>query len=67
MRDLALTGVQDQQTAPGERLQDDFVLQERGRIDIKGKGIMRTWYLIGRKPIEDSTDVRVDESDTAHV
>jgi adenylate cyclase len=50
-----------------ERLQDDFVLQERGRIDVKGKGIMRTWYLIGRKPIEDSTDVRVDESDTAHV
>ncbi len=50
-----------------DRLKDDFVLQERGRIDVKGKGIMRTWYLIGRKPIEDTPDLLVDESDTAHV
>ena len=32
-----------------ERLRDDFVLEERGEVDIKGKGVMRTWYLIGRK------------------
>ena len=30
-----------------EHLKDEFVLQERGRIEVKGKGIMRTWYLVG--------------------
>jgi hypothetical protein len=41
----------------------------RGRIDVKGKGVMRTWYLVGRKPVEvaDSSDVLVEEADTAHV
>jgi adenylate cyclase len=50
-----------------ERLKDDFVLQERGRIDVKGKGSMRTWYLIGRKATEDSPDMLADEPRTAHV
>ena len=31
------------------RLKDDFVLQERGVVEVKGKGLMRTWYLVGRK------------------
>jgi len=35
------------------RLRDHFVLQERGRIAVKGKGIMRTWYLVGRKAVVD--------------
>jgi adenylate cyclase len=33
-----------------QRLKNDFVLQERGVVDVKGKGFMRTWYLVGRKP-----------------
>ena len=50
-----------------KRLKDEFVLQERGRIDVKGKGLMRTWYLIGRKAVEESSDLIAEESRTAHV
>ena len=32
-----------------ERLKDQYVLEERGDIDIKGKGLMHTWYLVGRR------------------
>jgi adenylate cyclase len=49
------------------RLKDEFVLQERGRIDVKGKGPMRTWYLIGRKATEEPTDLLAQEPRTAHV
>jgi class 3 adenylate cyclase len=51
-----------------ERLEDEFVLRERGYVDVKGKGIMRTWYLVGRKPVTDrSGNVLAEESHTAHV
>jgi adenylate cyclase len=50
-----------------EVLRDTFVLQARGSIDVKGKGVMRTWYLVGRKPVEASGEMLVDEADTAHV
>lgn len=50
-----------------ERLKDEFVLQERGHIDVKGKGTMRTWYLIGRKAAEESGDLVAEETRTAHV
>ena len=30
-----------------EHLKDDFVLEKRGIIDVKGKGQMSTWFLIG--------------------
>ncbi|MEB3981901.1 adenylate/guanylate cyclase domain-containing protein [Mycobacterium sp. 663a-19] len=50
-----------------ERLKDEFVLQERGRIEVKGKGTMRTWYLVGRKAPADDTADRVEESHTARV
>jgi adenylate cyclase len=49
------------------RLKDDFVLQERGHIEIKGKGSMRTWYLIGRKPDTGFGTVRADLPQTARV
>jgi len=39
------------QVSPGtyERLSSEFVLESRGIIDIKGKGKMQTWFLIGPK------------------
>jgi adenylate cyclase len=32
-----------------ERLKHAFLLEERGEVDVKGKGVMHTWYLIGRR------------------
>ena len=49
------------------RLKDDFVLQERGVVEVKGKGLMRTWYLIGRKPDTGSGDVAAEAPQTAGV
>ena len=31
-----------------ERLKDAFVLEERGAVEVKGKGVMHTWYLTSR-------------------
>jgi adenylate cyclase len=33
-----------------ERLRHRFVLTERGDVEIKGKGVMHTWYLVGHRP-----------------
>jgi adenylate cyclase len=32
-----------------ERLHHEFLLEERGEVEIKGKGVMHTWYLVGRR------------------
>jgi adenylate cyclase len=40
-----------------ERLEDDFVFEERGDIAIKGKGLMHTWYLVGRRKGAASVEV----------
>jgi adenylate cyclase len=32
-----------------ERLNHAFVLEERGTVDVKGKGVMHTWYLVARR------------------
>ncbi|MCV7332123.1 adenylate/guanylate cyclase domain-containing protein [Mycobacterium cookii] len=50
-----------------QRLRDDFVLQERGRVDVKGKGVMRTWYLVGRRPDTDAENLRAGTPETARV
>jgi adenylate cyclase len=49
------------------RLKDDFVLQERGVVEVKGKGLMRTWYLIGRNPDTGSGDVAAEAPQTVGV
>jgi adenylate cyclase len=35
-----------------ERLNHAFMLEERGDVDVKGKGVMHTWYLVGRRDDE---------------
>jgi adenylate cyclase len=32
-----------------QRLSDRFVFEERGDVDVKGKGVIHTWYLVGRQ------------------
>jgi adenylate cyclase len=32
-----------------ERLKDEFVLEARGPVEVKGKGRMQTWFLVGRR------------------
>jgi adenylate cyclase len=50
-----------------ERLKDEFVLRERGLIDIKGKGLMRTWYLVGRRVANEPDELRAEYPRAAHV
>ncbi len=33
-----------------ELLRDEFVCEPRGTIQVKGKGLMETWYLVGSRP-----------------
>ncbi|MGB7146480.1 adenylate/guanylate cyclase domain-containing protein [Mycobacterium sp.] len=49
------------------RLKSDFVLQERGVVEVKGKGVMRTWYLIGRNPGAGSRGVPAEAAQAARV
>lgn len=54
-----------------EHLKNDFVMRERGYIDVKGKGVMRTWYLVGRKEAsaenDEPDDLRAEDPRAAHV
>lgn len=47
------TGVQDRIQVPQDvhdRLSSDFVFEERGDVVVKGKGVMRTWFLVAARP-----------------
>jgi adenylate cyclase len=37
-----------------ERLASDFVFEERGDVEVKGKGIVHTWYLVSERAVGDS-------------
>jgi adenylate cyclase len=50
-----------------QRLRTDFVFQERGAVDVKGKGLMRTWYLVGRRPDTGSDDLHTGAAEAARV
>lgn len=38
-----------------ERLCDSFKFTERGEVEVKGKGVMRTWFLTGRRSAQAET------------
>jgi adenylate cyclase len=38
-----------------ELLKEDYVLQARGTIEVKGRGLMQTYWLLGNKPTEPMT------------
>jgi adenylate cyclase len=50
-----------------QRLKDDFLLQERGVVEVKGKGVMRTWYLVSRKPDIGTNGVGAETAQAARV
>jgi len=39
-----------------ELLKDEFVFERRGTVEVKGKGQMETWYLIGLRPASRASD-----------
>jgi adenylate cyclase len=48
-----------------QRLKSDFVLEERGEVNVKGKGVVRTWYLVGRKPAAGSGEAHTEATQQA--
>ncbi|WP_408632964.1 adenylate/guanylate cyclase domain-containing protein [Mycolicibacterium mengxianglii] len=48
-----------------ERLKDEFILEERGDVPVKGKGVMHTWYLVGRRP--GSVQINTPVGEQVHV
>ncbi len=39
-----------------DRINASYVFEERGEVDVKGKGPMHTWYLVGRRPAPGTTE-----------
>ena len=44
-----------------ERLTENFIFEPRGDVEVKGKGVMRTWFLVAQRKLT-SDDKAVDES-----
>lgn len=58
------TGVEGRIQVPQqvyERLKDTFVFEPRGDVEIKGKGVMRTWFLVAQRDIESVDQAPVDQ------
>ena len=50
-----------------ELLKDEFLCTQRGTIEVKGKGQMETWYLVGTRQDERRTEGSIgSEADGAH-
>jgi adenylate cyclase len=49
MESTGLAGVIQVTEQAYERLRHEYTFAERGRIQVKGKGEMRTWLLLGRR------------------
>lgn len=47
-----------------DRISHAFVLEERGDVEIKGKGLMHTWYLVGRRD-DETARARLENADPA--
>jgi class 3 adenylate cyclase len=45
-----------------ELLRDDFVLERRGTVSVKGKGEMETWYLIEARDGKVSAKIANEQS-----
>jgi adenylate cyclase len=48
-----------------ELLKDAFVCRRRGTIEVKGKGEMETWYLVGSRSDDGRTDRGINSQDAA--
>jgi adenylate cyclase len=62
------TGVEGRIQVPQqvhERLNDNFVLEPRGEVEIKGKGVMHTSFLVAQRDIDSNGERRVDQHDAA--
>lgn len=47
-----------------DRISHAFVLEERGDVEIKGKGLMHTWYLVGHR--DEAVRDRLESASPAH-